>query len=160
MAELNIPNKEQCLEILAKNKTPHNVISHCKTVCEFAEGIADKLILKGQVINKDLVIAAALLHDIERIKKNHVDIGADLIQNMGFPEVSEVMRKHSLINIKDETNRPSTFEEKIVFYSDKRVKNDKVVTLEERFADLKERYNGDFVKEIKFAEKIEHELVD
>jgi putative nucleotidyltransferase with HDIG domain len=160
MAEINIPNKQQCLDILAKNKTPPNVVSHCKSVCEIAEGIADKLIIKGKVINKKLVIAAALLHDIERDKKNHVDVGADLVKSMGFPEVAEVMRKHSLKDIEYEKNQPSSYEEKIVFYADKRVMNDKIVSLRKRFADLKERYEGDFTKEMGFAEKIEHELVD
>ena len=73
-----IPTKKESLDILNKNKTPSNVIEHCKTVCKVAEEIADKLIAKGININKTLVVAAALLHDIEREKDNHIIAGAKL----------------------------------------------------------------------------------
>ena len=153
-----IPTKKQCLEILKKNKTPSNVIEHCKAVCIVAEEIADKLIKKGIKVNKKLVIAASLLHDIEREKKNHVVEGANLLRKMGFQEVAEVMSKHSLYKIENPLQQPNTYEEKIVFYADKRAKNDKIVSMDERFRELKQRYNIDFTNEHEFAKKIEEEL--
>ncbi len=96
MTTAQIPSKEECLDILNKNKTPSNVIEHCKAVCKFAEDIAEKLVKKGIKVNKKLVVAAALLHDIEREKDNHVIEGAKLLKSMGFSEVSEVARKHRL----------------------------------------------------------------
>ena len=158
MTNTNIPSREQCLDILNKNKTPSNVISHCETVCRVAEEIADKLIAKGVNVNKNLVIAAALLHDIEREKKDHIEEGAKLIKSLGFPEVSKVIKKHSLYKVEDPARQPQTYEEKIVFYADKRVKGNEVVSLEERFADLKKRYNVDLTKEFEFSRKIEEEL--
>ena len=158
MTGLKIPSKSECLAILTKNKTPSNVIEHCKSVCKVAEEIADNLIKKGIKLNKEIVIAAALMHDIEREKKDHVMEGAKLIRKMGFPEVAEVMAKHSLHKIA--IKQPRTYEEKIVFYADKRVMENKIVSLEERFADLKKRYNTDLTKEFEFAKKIEEELVN
>ncbi|MBI2523217.1 HDIG domain-containing protein [Candidatus Woesearchaeota archaeon] len=154
-----IPSKSECLAILDKNKTPSNVIEHCKAVCKIAEEIADKLIAKNIKVNKKLVTAAALLHDVEREKKDHVMEGAKLIRKMGFPEVAEVMSKHSLHKIENPAQQPRTYEEKIVFYADKKAKESKIVSLEERFKDLKQRYDIDFTKEYAFAKKIKKELM-
>ena len=46
---MTIPSREECLSILIKNKTPSNVIEHCKAVCRVAEEIAGNLIKKGIV---------------------------------------------------------------------------------------------------------------
>ena len=159
MTNSKIPSKEECLSILNKNKTPSNVIEHCKAVCRVAEEIADNLIKKGIGVKKDLVVASALLHDVEREKKDHIAAGAKLIKSLGFPEVAQVIMKHSLYKVEDPKRQPKTYEEKIVFYADKRVKGSKIVSLEERFADLKERYNIDLKKEFEFAKKIEKELI-
>ena len=159
MTDLKIPSKSECLAILTKNKTPSNVIEHCKSVCKVAEEIADNLIKKGIKLNKEIVIAAALMHDIEREKKDHVMEGAKLIRKMGFPEVAEVMAKHSLHKIEDPIKQPRTCEEKIIFYADKRAKGNKIVSLEGRFKDLKQRYALDFTKEYEFSKKMENELM-
>lgn len=156
---MNIPSREQCLQILKNNKTPSNIIEHCKTVVKFAGKIADGLIKKGVKVNKALVIAAALLHDIERHKDNHVARGAELVKKLGYPEVAKVISKHTLYKVEIEENQPKTFEEKIVFYADKRVKNDKVVSLEERYDDIKKRYDVDLGWEMEFTKKIEKELL-
>ena len=159
MANIKIPSKSECLSILNKNKTPSNVIAHSKAVCKVAEEIAENLTKRGISVNRDLVVASALLHDVEREKKEHIIEGAKLIRKMGFPEVAKVISKHSLYKIENPLKQPHTCEEKIVFYADKRVKGSKVVSLEERFVDLKKRYNIDLKKEFEFAKKIEEELL-
>ena len=159
MNNIKIPSRDECLDILTKNKTPSNVIEHCKAVCRLSEEVADNLIADGIKVNKKLVIAAALLHDVERVKDNHVKVGAKLIKSLGFPEVAKVMVRHSMYQIEDSKNIPKTVEEKIVFYADKRALGGKIVSLKERFDDTKKRYNIDFSQEFKFAIKIEEELV-
>ncbi|MBW2976336.1 HD domain-containing protein [Candidatus Woesearchaeota archaeon] len=154
-----IPSKKECLDILNKNKAPPNVIEHCKTVCQFAEELADKLIKKGKSVNKELVTASAMLHDIEREKDDHIIAGAKLLKQLGFPQISEVIRKHGLYKIEDEYVRPKTIEEKIIFYADKRVISNRVVSLKERVEDLKKRYGIDLTKDFEFAKKVEKELL-
>lgn len=156
---MNIPSREECLAILDKNNTPSNVIEHCKAVYKVAEEIAEKLIKKGIKLNKDLIIASALLHDIERDKDNHVAAGANLLKSMGFSEIAEVIKKHTLHEIEKKEAQPKTAEEKIVFYADKRVKGSKVVSLKERFEDIKKRYNVDLKNEFEICKKIEEELL-
>lgn len=155
---MNIPTKEQCLKILKDNKTPSNVIGHSKAVCEFAEELADKLEKKGIKINKELVIAASLLHDIKRVEDNHIIEGVNLLNKLGFPEIADIIKKHSLFHLHKEEHQPKTTEEKIVFYADKRVKGNKIVSLKERFDGLKARYNKETEKEFHFTKKIEKEL--
>lgn len=159
MSNEKIPSKEECIDILNKNKTPSNVIEHSKAVCRFAEDIAEKLIKKGIKVNKKLVAAAALLHDIERGKDNHVIEGAKLLKGLGFCEISEVTKKHSLYKIENEEVQPRTIEEKILFYADKRIKGDKIVSLEERFEDINKRYGVHLGNELEFAKKIGEELM-
>ena len=159
MANQKIPTREECLQILINNKTPSNVIGHCKAVCKAAEEIADNLISKGINVNRELVVAAALLHDIERDKKDHINEGVRLLKGMGFPEIAKVIKKHSLYQIDKKGIQPKTIEEKIVFYSDKRAKGSKIVSLKGRFEDLKKRYGMDFTKEMEFTKKIEKELM-
>src|SRR3989338_6350842 len=130
---MTIPTKEECLSILNKNKTPFDVIEHSKAVCKVAEKNAGKLIRKGIKLNKKLVMASALLHDIEREKPNHVIKGALLLKKLGYPEIADVIKKHSLYKLEEKSRQPRTWEEKIVFYSDKRVMDSKIVSLKERF---------------------------
>ncbi len=77
---------------------------------------------------------------------------------MGFLEISEAIRKHSLYKLDEKEIRPETTEEKIVFYADKRVVDDRITSLEERFEDLTKRYKKNFTKELEFSKKIEEEL--
>lgn len=156
-----IPTKEQCLKILKDNNVPDNIIAHSKKVCEVALKLADLLEKRGINADKDLVMAGALLHDIKKVgSKDHVLEGAEFVKSMGFPEVGSVIKKHGLQNIDDEEFIPKTWEEKIIFYADKRVKNDRLVSLQERFEYVKQRYDHyDVEKELEFTKKIENELL-
>lgn len=154
-----IPTKKECLEILKRNKTPSNVIRHSKAVCRVAEKIADKLAKRGIKLNKKLVIAAALLHDIEKAKGSHVIRGFSLLKRLGYPEVAKTTRKHSLYKLQQKNRRPRTWEEKMVFYADKRCKGSKIVSLKQRFDALEKHYKVKLGKELKFTKKIEKQLL-
>ena len=51
-----------------------------------------------------------------------------------------------------------TIEQKIVFYADKRAKGSEIVSLDERYRDLMERYKIDFSGELKLSKVIEEEI--
>ncbi len=156
-----IPTKEECLKILKDNKVPDNIIAHSKAVCDIAMKIADLLEKRNINLNRDLVAAAALLHDIKKVNSSdHVIEGYEFIKSLGFPEVASVVRKHGLQHVNSEEFMPKSLAEKIVFYADKRVKNDKIVSVEQRFEYVKQRYNHyDVQKEYDFTKEIEKELL-
>ena len=156
-----IPTKEECLKILKNNNVPDNIIAHTKTVCDFSMKVVDILEKKGIHVNKKLVAAAALLHDIKKLSPNdHVKEGYEFIKSLGYPEVANIIKKHGLQHINDESYEPKTWEEKIVFYADKRTNFDRIVSVDERFEFIKKRYKHyDVQKELEFTKKIEKELL-
>lgn len=157
-----IPTKEECLKILKENNVPDNIIAHSKAVCDFSMKIADLLEKKDINANRDLVAAGALLHDIKKVNsEDHVIEGYEYVKSLGFPEVALLIKKHGLYHLEEEEFTPKTWEEKIVFYADKRIKGGKTVSVDERFEYVKQRYKKEDVeKEIEFTKKIEKELLD
>ncbi len=158
---MKIPTKEECIRLLKDNKVPDNIIAHTKKVCEFSLKVCDSLEERGIKVNRNLVAAAALLHDIKKLKPGEHEIeGAKYIKSLGYPEVAVLIKKHGLKQSFNEEFIPKTWEEKIVFYSDKRVKNDRAVSIDERFEYIKQTYKREDVeKEIRFTKDIEKELL-
>ena len=158
---MTIPTKEVCLKILKENNVSDNIIAHSEAVCDFAMKVADLLKKRSIHVNRNLVAAGALLHDIKKINSDdHVVEGFELVKSLGFPELAQVIKKHGLAHLKEQEFVPKTWEEKIVFYADKRVKSDKIVSVDERFEYIKQRYKKDDVaKEINFTKRIEKELL-
>ena len=158
---MKIPTKEECLKILKSNNVPDNIIAHSKQVCNVALKIIDLLEKKRIKVNKNLAAAGALLYDVKKLSQNdHVIEGYEFIKSLGFQEVAEVMKKHGLYNLDKDEFVPKTWEEKIVFYADKRVKGNKIVSVDERFEYIKQRYKKDNVeREINFTKKVEKELL-
>jgi len=139
-----LPNREQALELLHKNKCPPQVISHCLAVADLAVETANKLQSKGVKVNVELVEAGALLHDLGRSKIHSVDhaiVGAKIAQSIGLPEpVIRIIKRHvgAGITAKEaqalgwpkDTYTPQTIEEKIVSYADKVIDKSKRVPIE------------------------------
>lgn len=146
------------MKILQDNNTPQNVIDHSLAVTDFALDLTEKLQKNGVKINKELVLASALLHDVERVKDNHVLEGAEYMVKLGCPEVAQVIKKHGLQFIYHNEFLPKTIEEKIIFYADKRIKHKKIVSLKERFDYIKTRYGFKNPKGLKLAQEIEKEF--
>lgn len=156
---MKIPTEEECLKILSDNNTPSNVIEHSKAVLKAALKLTEKVENKGKKVNKELIIAASLLHDITRVEKDHVNTGYELVKKLGYQEVAETIKKHGLHHCVKEEHKPKTTEEKIVFLADKHVVENKIVDIEKRFEYLRKRYKGDFKNEYEFTKNIEKELL-
>jgi HD superfamily phosphodiesterase len=107
--------------------------------------LSKELNKKGQTIDLSLVEAASLLHDLTKTeclqtKEDHAQTGSQLLKEMGYERIGDVVAQH--IRLPKEGDPSSVSEEEIVNYADKRVMHDRIVSLEERFSDLKERYGG------------------
>ena len=139
-----LPNREQAIELLRKNKCPPQVVSHCVAVADLALETANKLEAKGLKINVQLVEAGALLHDLGRSKNHSVDhaiVGAQIAQAIGLPEaVIKIIKRHVGAGITAEEAQwlgwpkdiyaPQTLEEKVVSYADKLIDKSKRTPIE------------------------------
>lgn len=137
-----IPDIAECKELMARFDMLPNIVEHSLQVMRVSLALTDHL-KDGVVVNRDMVIAASLLHDITKTrsiktKERHAASGGKLLRELGFPEIAGIVEEHVTIQ---NLNLDGTVEEKeIVYYADKRVMHDKIVTLEERMHDLMQRY--------------------
>ncbi|MBN1544641.1 HDIG domain-containing protein [Candidatus Woesearchaeota archaeon] len=160
-----IPSEQECLELIAEVGLASAVVMHSISVKKLALALADDVEKRGMAVNRPLVSAAALLHDIKKMDAEvcHGIEGGDFLRKKGFHEVASVVEKHCLINLDDPYFVPKTTEEKIIMYSDLRVSTGKVVTLDERFDYIKKRYKPKnpkaFQEYIAFAKQLEWELL-
>ncbi|MFC1723053.1 HD domain-containing protein [Nanoarchaeota archaeon] len=140
------------------------VVRHSIGVRDFALQIADNLESKGHSINRPLLESAALLHDIMKVDAeiDHALEGGEFLRNKGFHPVADLVEKHALNNLSNESLIPRTTEEKLLMYADLRFSSGRVVSLDERFNYIKERYgpkNPDkFHIYVDFAKKLEAEF--
>ena len=102
-----------------------------------------------------------MLHDVKKLTKgDHVAEGAEYIKSLGYPDVAKLIKTHGLVHIMNDEYYPKTWEQKIVFYADKRANGDKLVSVDERFGYIKKRYNKPEVdEELRITKEIEKELL-
>jgi putative nucleotidyltransferase with HDIG domain len=136
-----IPNRAECEELMAQYAMLPNIVEHSFQVMHVALAITDHL-ADGVSINRDAVIAGALLHDITKTrslqtKESHAASGGSLLRELGFPLIAGIVEQHVVIDLNP---AGPIVEKEIIYYADKRVMHDKIVTLEERVQDLLIRY--------------------
>lgn len=138
-----VPRPEECLVLLQKVKVPENVVEHSRVVHRVALYLCQTLNTHGESLDQAKIEAGSLLHDIAKVKtlgtgEGHAQAGARLLWDLGFPEVAEIVRQHVVLDSGTDHGRITEVE--LVHYADKRVKHTTIVSLAERFQDLKERY--------------------
>jgi len=137
-----IPSAEECGELMIQHCMLPNIIEHSWQVMRVAMFITNNL-KTGVEINRELVTAAALLHDITKTRalmtNEHHDIsGGELLRLLGFPTVADVVEQHIFLRNFDLRGRLE--ESEIIYYADKRVLHDRIVSLQDRIEDMIARY--------------------
>ncbi len=161
-----IPTESECFALLAEADLHPSIVRHSIGVRDVALQIADKLEAVGHPVDKSLVAASALLHDIMKINAefDHAIEAGDLLRQKGFHEVASVVEKHALNNLSDPSFVPKTVEEKLIMYADLRFSSGRVVSLDERFDYIKRKYApknpNTFKSYMKFAKNLEKEFKD
>ncbi|RME78728.1 HD domain-containing protein [Candidatus Woesearchaeota archaeon] len=160
---MNIPTESECIRLLEEQGVADAILGHSLRVETVAQRVMDVLERRGVKVNRALVEAACLLHDILKPidPKNHVWKGAQLIASKGYPEVAKVMSKHAIPIIPG--NEPETIEEKIMLYADMRVKPGKICSLRERFDYIEKAYpqlKDELEATYEYVRKIEKELLE
>jgi len=178
-------NAQQIYSIYRRYSVPHSVRQHMIVVASFAAKLCNRFIKKGYLINKDLVIEAALLHDVlrvvdfknfslasikQRIKSDdlitwielkeefghlgHEKAIAKVLKKDGLKEVANLIEKHNFFEI----DNLKTWEEKIVYYADKRVDRSTIVSLKKRMSEGKKR-NFSSKDDLQKVEQVERKVL-
>jgi putative nucleotidyltransferase with HDIG domain len=155
-----IPTREECLRLMGEYRMLENIISHSLAVTKVALFLSVELNKRGQRIDVRLVEAASLLHDLTKTeclktKEDHAMTGSRLLKRIGYDRVGEIVARHIWLGNEDDPS--CVCEEEIVNYADKRVMHDRIVSLEERFRDLKERY-GKHGRAEDYLEQLQKEI--
>lgn len=120
-------------------KVPENIIRHMTKVAAICLFLSEKLNIGS---NKELLIAA-LCHDVMKLNAaDHEEAAGQYFQDRGFDEIAAIIRKHKYTSLieKDKIKIPTSLKEKILYYADKRVLHDQLVTVDERLCDGRVRY--------------------
>ncbi len=148
-----LPNREQAIQILKQQNCPPQVINHCLAVTSLALEIAAKLQKRGIQIDSALVEAGAILHDLGRAKShevNHGLVGAQMAESLGLSQaIVDIIKRHVGAGITEaeaawlkwprDNYVPTTLEEKVVCYADKRIDHDKVTSIEDEICKLESK---------------------
>ena len=139
-------------------RTPQGVIDHCQKVSEVADILTKGLLEKGHEIRHPETVYAAAIHDALRVcdfvnfdpkdfphisendmniwltlRKEYGPIGhaeglARYLEQQDEPYIANIVRLHDFHQV----DKLQTWEEKIVYYSDKRVNQDRIEPLLDR----------------------------
>ena len=139
-----IPSHHQCLELMDTHAMLPNIREHSFRVMQVACILGEALTEAGFDLHLALVEVGALLHDLGKTQclgtlTNHAELGAGILEELGYPQVAQVVREHVHLDGNVLDPRPLR-EAELVNYADKRVLHEAVVTLAARFADIKVRY--------------------
>lgn len=155
-------SKQEISELYETYATPTHVRLHCQAVAKFALEIAHKLESHGAQINLPLLETACLLHDLMRIVdfrsyepekfapestsaqrekwqeirnkyqgRHHEELAGEILTKYGYPELGQLVASHKFENILN-PKLIKSWEEKLLYYSDKRVMHHQVVPLQQR----------------------------
>ncbi len=140
-----IPTRTECLALLRDHGVPEHIIDHSIVVERVALFLAGELARTGNETDPELVSAGALLHDIDKMRalaegRPHSEMGAETAGRIGYGEVAPIVGQH--VRLSDYTDNGAINEAKLVNYADKRVNHEQIVTLDERFEYLMQRYGS------------------
>ncbi len=136
------PAREECERLLEEYGTPEHVRRHCRAVAKTAVTIASALNEKGCGLDIDLILACGLLHDIARTEDRHWDVGADLMEKLGYHQEAVIIRAHMKYPAFSPLDQVT--ETDMVCLGDRLVREDRYVGLDARMEYIidKARRNG------------------
>ena len=177
-------NKKEIQKIYQEFRVPKHVIAHMQMVALIAKKLTSKMQKKGHDVDEKLLENAALLHDVvrcvdfksieeknftkkpqkkdlicwQKLWKKYHKIGhekamAQILRKKGEHKLANLIAKHGFFSIW----KLKTIEEKILYYADKRVDRDKIVSLKKRFSEGKKR-NMSPNDDLEFVKKTEEKV--
>ncbi|MHC1566761.1 MAG: TIGR00295 family protein [Candidatus Syntropharchaeia archaeon] len=144
--------KRDYIRILKKAGCGEDIIEHSIVVADLALELSEK----NDEVDRDLVLAGALLHDIGRCKSHGIDhgvIGGEIARKLGFDErIARIIERHVGAGIRAKEAKalglperdfvPETMEEKIVAHADNLVDGTERISIEERIERMKKKFGN------------------
>lgn len=120
-----------------------NIRAHSLVVAKVAHLLARNLFKVGVDISVEMVTAGALMHDIGKTAslktgQDHSKLGRQICIENDLHEIADIVGEH--VRLKDYYIYGCYSAKEIVFYSDKRVTHDTIVSLEDRLTYIIGRY--------------------
>lgn len=149
---MTIPSRTKATRALRSLAPPEWFLRHACAVADVAAWLALRAAANGHPVDRSLVEAAALLHDVDKLSAAAVPTGlrhgegsAAWVVARGWPELAPVVRDHPVTRLVDPGyaawTRTAGIEARIVAYADKRA-GQRLETMDERFASWARRYPG------------------
>ncbi|OQX04900.1 MAG: hypothetical protein BWK80_52995 [Desulfobacteraceae bacterium IS3] len=135
----DIPTIRECKALMTKIfDVEEKIWLHCQEVARVALCMGKALNAAADPgLDLDLIAAASLLHDLARKEPSHAAAGARILENMGYSAVAELVKTHIDIHIREDE---PIQESEILYIADKLVQGDRVVSIEERFSEKRNRF--------------------
>lgn len=159
-------DEAQIAKIYAEFRVPKQIIGHMEKVAYISAKICDLFLKNGIDVDKRAVTDSALVHDCIRVcdirnfnpqtltknpkprdvmlwldlRKKYSKIGhekamANYLQKGGYAYLANLVAKHGFFDVWN----LESYEEKILYYADKRVDKDRIVSLKVRFSEGRKR---------------------
>jgi uncharacterized protein len=141
-----IPTADQCILLMDKYGMLQNIKAHSMVVEKVASFLARSLQKVGEDLGLEVVTAGALMHDIAkteclRTKEDHARKGKEICLDLRLHEIADIVAEHIVLT--EFSASQAVREKEIVYYADKRVNHDVVVSLDERLEYLLDHYGRD-----------------
>jgi len=184
-----LPSDREIAQWRRDVQLPAHICAHCDVVAHVCDGFAHALLERGQIVRTGALHRAAQVHDLFRFLDfrpgghpdtthspgtiahwtsirsrypglHHEVACAEYLRERGFTVLADIVAVHGLAH---PPAADAAVEQKLLFYADKRVLLDRVVTLDERFADFAKRYGKGSVSDeakrwYEMTKRVEEEL--
>jgi putative nucleotidyltransferase with HDIG domain len=138
-----IPSTQQCFDLMKQYEMLGNIKAHSIMVEKIARLIAQGLEEAGAHISLEKITAGALMHDIGKTAclntgGDHEAVGREICLQNHLDEIADIVGEH--VRLKNYEPDGTIHEKEVVYYADKRVNDDVIVTLEERLGYILSHY--------------------
>lgn len=151
---MTVPGRVAAAALLSSLDPPPWFVAHASAVAEIASFLAGRMAAHGITVDRAVVEAAALLHDVDKILSPHDPArtlphgfgSAAWLTTRGHPELARSVAGHPITRLVDGDahRRWAAFasrEERVVAYADKRA-GQRLESMDMRFASWRRRYPG------------------
>ena len=145
LANIRLPDLAESLALLAEGDVSPELLAHCRAVAAVAFRLAGRLQAAGETVDPLLAHRGGLLHDIAKVSAKrtgqlHDELAAALLRARGFAELADIAACHTVWAAAAGARRPVTWEQKLVYYADRLLEEDRLVGVEARMAGMIERH--------------------